>query len=76
MIGTRKLAIRPSLKWVQGMSKEDEDEWKQLVKRYCTGPMSRRSRGDANALEREQRVGDRDEHEGEVIGAGEEIEVE
>ena len=31
MIGVRKLAVRPSLKWVQGMSKEDEDEWKQLV---------------------------------------------
>ena len=34
MIEARKLAIRPSLKWVQGMSKEDEDEWKQLVERY------------------------------------------
>ena len=58
------------------MSKEDEDEWKQLVERYCTGPMARRSRGDANALVREQGVGDRDEHEEEVIGAGEEIEAE
>ena len=76
MTGARKLAIRPSLKWVQGMSKEDEDEWKQLVESCCTGPMARRSRGDDDALDKEQGVGDRDEHEEEVIEAGEEIEAE
>ena len=72
MIGARKLAIRPSLKWVQGMSKEDEDEWE----RYCTGPVARRSRGDDDALDKEQGIGDQDEHEEEVIEAGEEIEAE
>ena len=38
--------------------------------------MARRSRGGDDALDKEQGVGDRDEHEEEVIEAGEEIEAE
>ena len=38
--------------------------------------MVRRSRGDDDALDKEQGVGDRDEHDEEVIEAGEEIEAE